>query len=1088
MDQRKAGRRRSLPEIVTEGKRKRSSSSDLHEDKRSNRHKVFTIPQLLLKLYFYTFVFKNQGYWNTVQQFQFRITRRLNAKPEDIHVQSPLCKLRSSEHWELPLQGWKRSLRNKVISVDHQSRKGVRGRPFTSKASPERQLKVMLTNVLWTDLGRKFRKILPRNDANLCDASKVQSDSLPSTSVDSLETCQNLESLHQSLNLSERIPRVILMNVLGTEVGRKYIKTSPVTEASLGDTDNLQSEQLSSSSDDSLESCQNLNPHKSCFLSKRCSHPDMRVDKSAKKTVKEKRRDDDGISLVMFDTQPKVLKSAIRGCDHLEEGSRNKDDTCYDSKVEPTLISRKTKKRLRSNFSESHNSTSSLAKSTEQIKKQENESVVATEFEKSSKTCHQDQKLLEEITPKPIESDFITPSSLNSQELTLRADSKSTSDYSTTETFENLVFNNSVGNSSQFKKNENELHTIEKSVLSGHIKGNQSLISAEPIVVSSDEEGPIEYKSPKILKLQPKQDHEITNADESTSESALSQLPLITCESEKVSSELCPYNPVMENISCIMSINDMDLQLDFIFTSVYIGKVKGASKGFVTFTTKYVKIPFQVSLNEISLLVDTKHLKRFGLWKSEDDDHSKRSHAILFLWVSSNYLQEIQTQLEDSLLSQQSKCSEFIFLELPDSISQREELKLKDIMTEISTTSGELELSYPLSWVQALPLFQNLSSKESSFIHYYCASTCSFPAVAAEEEIKVKSISQLSNTDAAKPTYTFLQKQSSGCYSLSITSNPDEEWREVRHTGPVQKLIVYPPPPTKGGLGVTNEDLECLEEGEFLNDVIIDFYLKYLLLEKASDDLVERSHIFSSFFYKCLTRKENNLTEDNSNLSMAQRRHKRVRTWTRHINIFNKDYIFVPVNESSHWYLAVICFPWLEDAVYEDFPQTVSRQSQAQQSQYDNKAIVNDLHTISTLSLSAEDSQSTKMSVPKKMCKRPCILILDSLKAASVQNTVQNLREYLEVEWEVKRKTHREFSKTNMVDLCPKVPKQDNSSDCGVYLLQYVESFLKDPIVNFELPIHLEKWFPRHVIKTKREDIRELILKLHLQQQKGSSS
>ncbi|XP_063517623.1 sentrin-specific protease 7 isoform X3 [Pongo pygmaeus] len=987
MDKRKLGRRPSSSEIITEGKRKKSSS-DLSE-----------------------------------------IRKMLNAKPEDVHVQSPLSKFRSSERWTLPLQ-WERSLRNKVISLDHKNKKHIRGCPVTSKSSPERQLKVMLTNVLWTDLGRKFRKTLPRNDANLCDANKVQSDSLPSTSVDSLETCQKLEPLHQSLNLSERIPRVILTNVLGTELGRKYIRTPPVTEESLSDTDNLQSEQLSSSSDGSLESYQSLNPHKSCYLSERGSQRSKTVDDNSAKQVahnKEKRRKDDDISLLMSDTQPKDLNSGSRGCGHLEQESRNKDVKYSDSKVELTLISRKTKRRLRNNLPDSQYCTS-LDESTEQTKKQEDDSTISTEFEKSSENYHQDPKLPEEITTKPTKSDFTKLSSLNSQELTLSNATKSASAGSTTETVENSNSIYTVGISSLVEKDENELNTIEKPILRGHNEGNQSLISAEPIVVSSDEEGPVEHKSSEILKLQSKQERETTNENESTSESALSELPLITCESVQMSSELCPYNPVMENISSIMPSNEMDLQLDFIFTSVYIGKIKGASKGCVTITKKYIKIPFQ------------------------------------------------------------AKSSEFIFLELHNPVSQREELKLKDIMTEISIISGELELSYPLSWVQAFPLFQNLSSKESSFIHYYCASTCSFPAgVAVAEEMKLKSVSQPSNTDAAKPTYTFLQKQSSGCYSLSITSNPDEEWREVRHTGPVQKLIVYPPPPTKGGLGVTNEDLECLEEGEFLNDVIIDFYLKYLILEKASDELVERSHIFSSFFYKCLTRKENNLTEDNPNLSMAQRRHKRVRTWTRHINIFNKDYIFVPVNESSHWYLAVICFPWLEEVVYEDFPQTVS---QAQQSQNDNKTIDNDLHTTSTLSLSAEDSQSTEsnMSVPKKMCKRPCILILDSLKAASVQNTVQNLREYLEVEWEVKLKTHRQFSKTNMVDLCPKVPKQDNSSDCGVYLLQYVESFFKDPIVNFELPIHLEKWFPRHVIKTKREDIRELILKLHLQQQKGSSS
>ncbi|XP_025238493.1 sentrin-specific protease 6 isoform X2 [Theropithecus gelada] len=57
----------------------------------------------------------------------------------------------------------------------------------------------------------------------------------------------------------------------------------------------------------------------------------------------------------------------------------------------------------------------------------------------------------------------------------------------------------------------------------------------------------------------------------------------------------------------------------------------------------------------------------------------------------------------------------------------------------------------------------------------------------------------------------------------------EEEETGENHTifiGPVEKLIVYPPPPAKGGISVTNEDLHCLNEGEFLNDVIIDFYLK----------------------------------------------------------------------------------------------------------------------------------------------------------------------------------------------------------------------------------------------------------------------
>lgn len=40
------------------------------------------------------------------------------------------------------------------------------------------------------------------------------------------------------------------------------------------------------------------------------------------------------------------------------------------------------------------------------------------------------------------------------------------------------------------------------------------------------------------------------------------------------------------------------------------------------------------------------------------------------------------------------------------------------------------------------------------------------------------------------------------------------------------RILVYPPPPCKGGIPINTEDYACLGEDQFLNDVIIDFYLK----------------------------------------------------------------------------------------------------------------------------------------------------------------------------------------------------------------------------------------------------------------------
>lgn len=53
-------------------------------------------------------------------------------------------------------------------------------------------------------------------------------------------------------------------------------------------------------------------------------------------------------------------------------------------------------------------------------------------------------------------------------------------------------------------------------------------------------------------------------------------------------------------------------------------------------------------------------------------------------------------------------------------------------------------------------------------------------------------------------------------------------------------------------------------------------------------------------------------------LSAAQRRHSRVEKWTKNVNLFDKDYIIIPINEQQHWFLAIICFPGLSGPVTYD--------------------------------------------------------------------------------------------------------------------------------------------------------------------------
>jgi hypothetical protein len=61
----------------------------------------------------------------------------------------------------------------------------------------------------------------------------------------------------------------------------------------------------------------------------------------------------------------KDFNTGNKGCDYLEEGTSNKNTSYSYSEMDHTPVSRKRKKRGRSNFHDSHNSKTSLDKPTE---------------------------------------------------------------------------------------------------------------------------------------------------------------------------------------------------------------------------------------------------------------------------------------------------------------------------------------------------------------------------------------------------------------------------------------------------------------------------------------------------------------------------------------------------------------------------------------------------------------------------------------------------------------------------------------------------------------------------------------------------
>ncbi|CAI5714838.1 unnamed protein product [Peronospora farinosa] len=218
-------------------------------------------------------------------------------------------------------------------------------------------------------------------------------------------------------------------------------------------------------------------------------------------------------------------------------------------------------------------------------------------------------------------------------------------------------------------------------------------------------------------------------------------------------------------------------------------------------------------------------------------------------------------------------------------------------------------------------------------------------------------------------------------------------------------VLTYPPPPcTNDIVTIVRHDVSRLKPRRYLNDNIIDYYFKRMILQTFQNNkLVQEKVLFlSSHFYSRLRAGMGSTTSERMEAG-----YKNVSTWLARSNLFSRSIIFIPINKDFHWSLAVIVNPGVAGTDPRD-----------------------------------EEAFS-------------CIAVLDPLgsyhrKAA----IIRNLRAFLRMQWEknlqeeyfsdIKAASVSEYEVDRVLTLNVDTPLQENSYDCGAYVLKFAEVILKN--------------------------------------------
>lgn len=258
----------------------------------------------------------------------------------------------------------------------------------------------------------------------------------------------------------------------------------------------------------------------------------------------------------------------------------------------------------------------------------------------------------------------------------------------------------------------------------------------------------------------------------------------------------------------------------------------------------------------------------------------------------------------------------------------------------------------------------------------------------------------------------------------------DDEPKAIVHTDDFKQLTFRFK--DRSSITISVSDYCCLYDNQWINDSLIDFFLKYAV-EKAVDKKrlgYDDAYVLTTYFFtKMLSAKPD--TEGKRNY------YGPIRRWLAKLNLFKYKYIIMPINEYLHWYCVVIYnFKGAIESIeeYKKIIETKQHHNESQQQQLllKEKEMEKDHNS---------DDTNDFTFFGETTHKKIIIYYFDSLSQKH-ENIGEPIIESL-----------IGYAKDVLsVDLTPDmfelrrafVPKQKNFNDCGIHVIYNIFQFLEN--------------------------------------------